>query len=90
MNKRRFEPGKPRWGEPGPQHRGGRSENERRRGTSLAALEGNIDNAIDKNHDTVSRPRAQGHVIQRPVSQYLVSAAVAAVIAVEPGMEGAR
>jgi hypothetical protein len=90
MNGRQFGPGEPGWGDPAPQHRGGTSENECRRAGTPATLEGNIDNAIDKNHDTVNGPRAQGHVIRWPVSQYLVSAAVAAIIAIELGMEGAR
>jgi hypothetical protein len=91
MQSRRFNPVEASQAASAPQHRGETPEKEERRQAGTpATLEGNIDNAIDKNHDTVKRPRAQGHVIRGRVSQYLVSAAVAAVIVIELGMEGAR
>jgi hypothetical protein len=91
MQHRRSKPVDPGWGDPAPQNRGGTPKNEERRQAGTpATLEGDIDNAIDEKQNTVNRTVAQGHAIRWLVSHYPISANVAAIIANELGMGGAR
>jgi hypothetical protein len=84
MNERQSEPGQPGLSVPISRHCVGtpKSEERRQAGTP-ATLEGNIDKAIDKIQHNVNATRAQGHAIRWLVSNYSVSAALAAIIATE-------
>jgi hypothetical protein len=91
MQSRRFKPVAPGQADSAPQHRGGTPENEERRQAGTpATLEGNIDNAIDGQQNTVNGAQAQGHAVRWLVAHYSISANVAEIIANELGMEGAR
>jgi hypothetical protein len=90
MQSRQFEPAEPGQAASAPQHRAETLEKEERRQAGTpATLEGNIDNAIDENQNTVNGAQAQGHAIRWLVAHYPISANVAAIIANELGMEGA-
>src|SRR5262245_8926678 len=89
MHLTKAEPAEAGWGDPAPQHRGQTpKKEERRQAGTPATLEGDIDNAIDKGHHTVNGAQAQGYAVRPLISRYLRSAAVAAFIAKELGMEG--
>jgi hypothetical protein len=91
MHSRTLEPVESGEAASAPQHRGETPEKEeRRKAGTPATLEVSIDNAIDKNQDTVNVLRAQGHAIRWLVSHYPISATVAAIIATELGMRGSR
>jgi len=91
MQSRQFKPVEPGQAASAPQHRGETSQKEERRQAGTpATLEGNIDNAIDRKQDTVNELRAQGYAKRWLVSHYSISANVAAIIANELGMGGAR
>ncbi len=79
-----FEPGDPGWDEPGPQHRGGTSENEeRRQAGTLATLEGNIDKAIDEIDDTGKCRLQQAYPIRWLQQRYGLSRNYAAFLAAD-------
>lgn len=64
-------------------------EEERRQAGTPAALEENIDNAIEGRNGTGGQQRAQAYPIRWLVSHHAISPAFAAVIAAELGMGGA-
>lgn len=91
MQGRKFEPVKPGQAASAPQHRGETPKiEERRQAGTPATLEGNIDNPIDENQNTVNEPQTQDHAVRWLVAHYPISENVAAIIANELGMEGAR
>lgn len=90
MQGRQFEPVESGEVASAPQHRRETPKTEERRQAGTpATLEGNIDNAIDENQNTVDEIQAQGHAIRWLVAHYSISANVAAIIANELGMEAA-
>jgi hypothetical protein len=91
MNDREFEPVESGQDISAPQHRGKTPQKEeRQRAGTPPALEGNIDNTIDKNQDTVNEPRAQAYAIRWLMSHHGIPVAIAAVVASELGMEDAQ
>ena len=91
MSDREFEPVEPGQDVSTPQSRGETPQKEERQQAGTPpALEGNIDNAIDKKHDTFNEPRAQAYAIRWLMSRHGIPVAIAAVIASELGMEDAQ
>jgi hypothetical protein len=88
MYEKQLEPGQSGWGDPASQHCGETpNKEERRQAGPQATLEGNIDNAIDETNSTVNGRHAQGFAVRWLISRYPISAAFAAIIANELGME---
>jgi hypothetical protein len=91
MNGREFEPvGSGQTITASQNHGEAPQKEERQQAGTPPALEGNIDNTIDKKHDTVNEPRAQAYAIRWLISHHGIPAAIAGVIASELGMESAK
>jgi|HubBroStandDraft_6_1064221.scaffolds.fasta_scaffold345511_1 hypothetical protein len=84
MNERRFEAGKPRWGEPAPQNRAGAPSNEeRRQAGTLATLDRSIEKAFDETEDTDKRPQQQAYPIRLLKQRYGLSQKFAVLLTAE-------